>query len=356
MGGWFVVRHPRSKLWPSLVDLAPVVVEKLTRTQRLTKCGRRRRHRRRRRRRSGDNSSLCFFSKTDELKIEYDLGFTHLTEHAINTKPGKPIRQRHRRTPQAFAGEEKKAIEKLQAQGVIRESSSPWASPILLVRKKDGSVRPVVDYRAVNKLCTVDAFPIPKIDDCLDSLGGSTLFSTVDMTSGYLQVPVKESDIQKTAFITKHGLFEFTSMPFGLSSSSATFQRVMELALKGLQWTVCLIYIDDCIVFANSFQEHAQRLATVLERFRAANLKLKPNKCSLLKPEVTFLGYRVSKDGILPDPNNIAKILQWKEPVNVTEVKQFLGTCTYYRRFIHGFSRIAKPLFDITKRIVRSFD
>ncbi len=171
------------------------------------------------------------------------------------------------------------------------------------------------------------------------------------MTSGFFQVPVKESDIPKTAFITKHGLFEFTSMPFGLSSSSATFQRSDGISIeKALQWTVCLIYIDDCIIFASTFQEHVQRLSMVLDRFREANLKLKPTKCSLFKPVVTFLGYRVSNEGILPDPNNIAKILQWKEPANVTEVKQFLGTCTYYRRFIKGFSQIAKPLFDITKK------
>lgn len=283
-------------------------------------------------------------------KSESDLGLTHLTEHTIDTQGAKPVKQAHRRTPLAFMGEEKGVIDKLKAQGVIRESCSPWASPILLVRKKDNSVRPVVDYRALNKLCSVDAFPIPKIDDCLDSLSGAKFFSTVDMTSGYFQVPVRQSDIPKTAFITRHGLFEYTSMPQGLTNSSATFQRVMELALKGLQWTVCIIYIDDCIIFSSSFTEHIDRIRLVLERFRLANLKLKPNKCRLLQSEVTFLGYRVSEKGILPDPMNVAKILQWQEPQNVTEIKQFLGLCSYYRKFIRQFSRIAKPLFDLTKK------
>ena len=172
------------------------------------------------------------FSKNEE-----DIGLTRLTEHCIDTQGAKPIKQPFRRTPLAFVNEEKAVIDKLKKkkQGVIRDSNSPWASPILLIRKKDNSVRPVVDYRALNKLCQVDAFPIPKVDDCLDSLSGAKLFSTVDMTSGYFQVPVKASDIPKTAFITKQGLFEFTSMPQGLTNSSATFQRVMQLALNGLQ-------------------------------------------------------------------------------------------------------------------------
>ena len=207
-------------------------------------------------------------------KNEHDLGLTHLTEHSIDTQGAKPVKQAFRRTPLAFVGEERDVIDKLKAQGVIRESSSPWASPILLVRKKDNSVRPVVDYRALNKLCKVYAFPIPKVADCLDSLSGAKFFSTVDMTSGYFQVHVKESDIPKTAFITRHGLFEFTSMPQGLTNSSATFQRLMELALKGLQWTVCIIYIDDCIIFSSTFKDHIDRLRVVLERFKQANLKL----------------------------------------------------------------------------------
>ena len=283
-------------------------------------------------------------------KNEHDLGLTHLTEHSIDTQGAKPVKQAFRRTPLAFVGEERDVIDKLKAQGVIRESSSPWASPILLVRKKDNSVRPVVDYRALNKLCKVDAFPIPKVADCLDSLSGAKFFSTVDMTSGYFQVPVKESDIPKTAFITRHGLFEFTSMPQGLTNSSATFQRLMELALKGLQWTVCIIYIDDCIIFSSTFKDHIDRLRVVLERFKQANLKLKPDKCTLFQSEVTFLGYRVSERGILPDPMNVSKILQWPEPANVTELKQFLGLCSYYRKFIKQFSKIAKPLFDLTKK------
>lgn len=282
-------------------------------------------------------------------KNETDLGLTHLAEHIIDTGTARPIKQPFRRTPMAFAGEEKKAIEKLQQQCVIRPSNSPWASPILLVRKKDGTVRPCVDYRSVNKVTKVDAFPIPKVDQCIDAVAGATIFSTLDLTSGYFQVPVREEDIPKTAFTTKHGLFEFTSTPFGMTNSGATFQRVMELALKGLQWQTCIIYIDDIIVFGSDFDEHIQRLRSVLERFRQANLKLKATKCELLKETVTFLGYKVTATGIKPDPNNVAKILQWAIPTNVTEVRQFLGLCSYYRKHVRNFSSIAKPLFDLTK-------
>ena len=245
------------------------------------------------------------FSKNEE-----DIGLTRLTEHCIDTQGAKPIKQPFRRTPLAFVNEEKAVIDKLKEQDVIRDSNSPWASPILLIHKKDNSVRPVVDYRALNKLCQDDAFPIPKVDDCLDSLSGAKPFSTVDMTYGYFLVLVKESDIPKTAFITKQGLFEFTSMPQGLTKSSATFQRVMQLALNGLQWSVCIIYIDDCIVFSSNVKEHIERLELVLERFRQANLKLKPKKCSVFQSEVTFLGYMVLEKGVLPDPSNVAKILQ----------------------------------------------
>ena len=285
------------------------------------------------------------------FKNENDLGLTSLAQHAIDTGDAKPIKQPFRRVPLAFADEEKKAIDKLLSQGVIRPSKSPWASALCLVRKKDGSVRPCVDYRRLNKVTKPDAFPVPKVDECIDAVSGSKIFSTLDLTSGYFQVPVKEEDIPKTAFISKHGLYEFTSTLFGMINSGATFQRVMELALKGLQWHICIIYIDDCIIFSTTFDEHIERLKLVFQRLREANLKLKPKKCEILKGEVTFLGFRVtSQGGVKPDPNNVSKVLQWPVPGNDTEVKQFLGLCSYYRKHVKNFSIIAKPLFDLTKK------
>ena len=285
------------------------------------------------------------FSKHDD-----DLGLTSLAEHQIDLTDSKPIKQPFRRVPLAFVNEEKQAIDKLLRQGVIRPSNSPWASPLCLVRKKDGSVRPCVDYRRLNKVTKPDAFPVPKVDECIDAISGSTIFSTVDLTCGYFQVPVREQDIPKTAFVSRHGLYEFTSTPFGMINSGATFQRVMELAMKGLNWQICIIYIDDCIIFSSTFDEHIKRLWLVFQRFREANLKLKPKKCELLKSEVTFLGFRITDEGARPDPNNVAKVLQWPVPANVTEVKQFLGLCSYYRKHVKQLSIIAKPLFDLTKK------
>lgn len=190
----------------------------------------------------------------------------------------------------AYAANEKKAIEYLKAKGVIRDGTSPWASPIVLVGKKDGGGRPCVDYRKLNQLVKPDGFPMPRVQDCLDAVAGSNLFSTFDLTSGYFQIPVKKEDIPKTAFACKYGQFEMTRMPFGLNNSASTFQRTMELALHGLQWVTCLIYIDDIIVFGKDFEQHIQRVEEVLQKVRAAGLKLKPEKSHMLQKEVTFLG------------------------------------------------------------------
>ena len=237
-------------------------------------------------------------------KDETDLGRTNLAEHSIDTGDHPPIKQPPRRVPTALAHEEKGAIEKMLAQNVIRESKSPWASPIVLVKKKSGSIRACVDYRRINSITRKDAYPIPRAQDCLDALSGSEVFSTVDMTSGFYQVPIREEDIPKTAFITKHGLYEYTVMAMGLSNSPSMFQRIMELAMRGLQWIACLIYLDDVIIFGRNFEEHANRLRSVLDRIRKAGLKLKPEKCELFQLQVRFLGHIVSAAGIKPDPAN----------------------------------------------------
>ena len=218
------------------------------------------------------------FSKSDT-----DLGLTNLTEHVIITGNAIPIKQAPRRVPLAFVGEDQAAVENLKAQGTIRESTSPWASPLVFVRKRNGQVRPCVDYRKLNNVTLKDAFPLPRTQDCLDSVAGSKLFSSMDITSAYNQIPVRERDNLKTAFVSKYGLFEFTTMPFGLSNAPATFQRVMELALAGLQWKTCLVYLDDVLVFSRDFDTHISRLSEVLDRICEARLKLKPKKMSFFE-------------------------------------------------------------------------
>ena len=283
-------------------------------------------------------------------KNEWDLGLTHLTEHSINTGSAAPVKQPPRRVPLAFAADEKKAIEDLKAKGVIRNSVSPWASPIVLVHKKDGGVRPCVDYRKVNELVKPDGFPLPRIQDCLDAVAGSKFFSTFDLTSGYYQIPLKEDDIQKSAFVCKYGHFEMTRMPFGLNNAASTFQRTMELALQGLQWITCLIYIDDIIVYGRTFDEHLKRVEEVFERLKNAGLKLKPEKCNMLQTEVIFLGHVVTANGVKPNPTNIAKILGWPRPKTAKQIRQLVAMGSYYRRYVKNFATIVRPMVELTKK------
>ena len=283
-------------------------------------------------------------------KDDWDLGLTNLTEHAIKTGDAPPVKQRPRRVPLAHAEEERKAIEDLLKKGVIRESTSPWASPIVLVKKKSGAIRPCVDYRKVNALVKPDGYPLPRVQDCLDAVAGSKYFSSFDLTSGYFQIPLKEEDIPKSAFCCKFGHYEMTRMPFGLNSAASTFQRTMELALQGLQWVTCLVYIDDIIVYGADFNQHIQRVDEVLHRIQKAGLKLKPDKCNLLQTEVVFLGHVVSQSGVSPDPTNVSKILQWPTPKSPKQVKQFVATGSYYRRFIKNFAKRARPLIELTKK------
>ena len=280
-------------------------------------------------------------------KTEWDLGLTHLAEHPINTGDALPIKQPARGVPMAYASEEKKAIEDLLAKGVIRKSTSPWASPIVLVRTKNGSVRTCVDYRKVNALVKPDGFPLPRVQDCLDAVA---LFSTFDLTSGYFQIPLKEDDIQKSAFVCKYGHYEMLRMPFPLNNAASPFQRTMELALQGLQWETCLIYIDDIIVFSFNFEQHIHRVQEVFGRLQKAGLKLRPEKCEMLQEEVTFFGQVVSSSGVKPCPVNIAKVVDWPVPGMAKQVKQFVALCSYYRRFVKDFAKIARPMVELIRK------
>ena len=173
------------------------------------------------------------------------------------------------------------------------------------------------------------AYTIPHTQDCLDVVAGATLFSTMDITAAYHQIPVAKEDILKMAFITKYALYEFRTMPFGLKTAPQTYQRLIELALSRLQWTACLIYLDDVIVYGQTFEEHLQRLSLVLQRFCQVGLKLKPGKCHFFKNQVTFLGNLLTPDGVLPDPGNVEKITTWPVPTCVTDVQAVFGMGNY---------------------------
>ena len=214
---------------------------------------------------------------------------------------------------------------------LISPSHSPWASPIVLVTKKDGTTRFCVDYRRVNEVTRKDAYPIPRVDNTLDTLAGSLWFSTLDLKSGYWQVKVAEEHREKTAFCTQQGLFEFNVMPFGLCNAPATFQRLMNSVLAGLQWISCLVYIDDIMNVGKTFEEHLHNLYQVFERLRQAGLKVQLQKCQFFQKEVKFLGHIVSTDGIAPDPEKTTKVAQWPTPTRCSDffVLQITTTGSY---------------------------
>ena len=278
------------------------------------------------------------------------VGRTDIVKHTIDTGDNHPFKLPMRRQPLAQKPIIENELEKMLEQGVIEPSESPWSSPILLVKKKDGSIRFCIDFRKLNSLTLKDAYPLPRIDECLESLGGSKWFSTLDLASGYWQCEVEESDRPKTAFSTHKGLFQFKVMPFGLSNAPACFERLMELVLRGLLWEKCLCYLDDIIVMGKTFVEALDNLKTVFERFRNANLKLKPKKCVLFQTEVLFLGHKVTAEGITTDPSKVESVKTWPQPTSLSELRSFLGLVGYYRRFIPDFSEIAAPLTRLTQK------
>ena len=278
-----------------------------------------------------------------------ELGRTDLLQHEIVIDSAAPIRQRFRRLSPEKRVEMRALLDDMLQKNLISPSKSPWAAPIVLVKKKDGTSRFCVDYRRINAVTRKDAYPLPRVDDILETLAGSQLFSTLDLASGYWQVEVKPEDREKTAFITSEGLYEFNVLPFGLCNGPATFQRLMNILLAGVQWHDCLVYLDDIIVLGRSFGEHLQNLAKVFQRLRQANLKLQVKKCVFGRDTVKFLGHIISSKGISTDPEKVARVSQWPVPINKLELQQFLGFVNYYRRFIKDCASISKPLYQLTE-------
>jgi hypothetical protein len=231
--------------------------------------------------------------------------------------------------------------------GVIQPSVSPWASPIVLVKKKDGKQRFCIDFRQLNKVTIRDVYPIPRIEDCLTALGGNCWFSTFDMHAGFWQIEMLEQDKQKTAFIVDGGLYEFNVMPFGLTNATATFQRYMDMVLAGLKWTSLLVYLDDVCIFAKTIDQHLERLEEAFHRFRQYNLKLNAAKCHVLQKEFTYLGHIVTETGIKADIKKINAVVEMPQPKNVKQLRSFLGLCNYYRKFIKDYTSHCTPLYSM---------
>ena len=282
---------------------------------------------------------------------EDDLGYTDTVKHKIPTTDEQPVCVPHRRIPPHQMMEVRAHLQKLLGQKIIRPSTSPYAAPVVIVRKKDGSLRLCVDYRMLNGKTRKDAYPLPRIEEALDSLKGATLFSSIDLAQGYHQVAIDEADIPKTAFRAgTGGLFEYLRMPFGLSNAPATFQRLMEAVMGDLNFSALLLYLDDILVFSKTYEEHLERLEVVFQRLRQHGLKIKPSKCHLLRRECNYLGHVVSAGGVATDPSKTKAIQSWPCPRSEKELRSFLGLAGYYRRFVKGFSKIAAPLHALLSK------
>lgn len=279
-----------------------------------------------------------------------ELGRTQVLQHSIDIGDHSPIYQPARRIPFALRNVVDDMVKDMMDEEIIQYSHSPWASPVVLVKKKDGSMRFCVDYRRLNSITKRDVHPLRRIDDTLDALAGAQYFTTLDLASGYWQVAMSPADKEKTAFVTHSGLYEFSVMPFGLCNAPATFQRLMERVLEGLARKQCLVYLDDTLVVSSTWEEHLQNLHLVFERLRKAGLCLKPKKCSFAQREVTYLGHVISKSGISVDSSKVEKIQNYPIPKSLKTLRQFLGIASYYRRFTPQFSKIAEPLYALIRK------
>ena len=275
-------------------------------------------------------------------------------DHAIKLEPGaEPAwRPTYRMSPLELQ-EVKKQLNDLLAKGWIQPSVSPYGAPILFVRKKEGSLRMCVDYRALNKQTIKNRYPLPRTDELLDQLHEAAVFSKIDLQSGYHQVRVAEDDVYKTAFRTRYGHFEFKVLPFGLTNAPATFMSFMHDVLRPYLDEFVVVFLDDILIFSKNEAEHLAHLKLVLQKLREHHLYAKLSKCAFGLQEVEFLGHIVTKDGIRMDDGKIAAVRDWPTPACVRDVRSFHGLVNYYRKFIRDFSRLSAPLTDLTKKDVK---
>uniref|UniRef100_A0A669CP14 ribonuclease H n=1 Tax=Oreochromis niloticus TaxID=8128 RepID=A0A669CP14_ORENI len=275
---------------------------------------------------------------------------TGLVQHTIDTGSAQPIRLRPHRLPLSKRQVAEEKIREMAAAGVIEPSNSPWAAPVVLVGKKDGSPRFCVDFRRLNAVTKKDSYPLPRIDEALDYVTGSSWFSSHDLRSGYWQVELAPEARPKTAFTIGQGLWQFRVMPFGLCNAPATFERLMERVLVNIPRSRRVVYLDDLLVHGGDFDSALSHLSEVFSAIRRAGLRLNPAKCRLLARETTFLGHVISAQGIATDSAKVAAVRDWPTPSNVKELGSLLGLASYYHRFIKGFATIASPLHPLTDK------
>ncbi|GJT03391.1 putative reverse transcriptase domain-containing protein [Tanacetum coccineum] len=272
-------------------------------------------------------------------------------EFQIDLVPGAaPVARAPYRLAPSEMKELAEQLQELSDKGFIRPSSSPWGAPVLFVKKKDGSFCMCIDYRKLNKLMVKNHYPLPRIDDLFDQLQGSSIYSKIDIRSGYYQLRVREEDIPKTAFRTRYGHYEFQVMPFGLTNAPAVFMDLMNRVCKPYLDKFVIVFIDDILIYSRNKEEHEEHLKLILELLKKEELYTKFSKCEFWIPKVQFFRHVIDSKGIHVDPVKIESIKDWASPKNATEIRQFLGLAGYYRRFVEGFSKIANaPILALPK-------
>ena len=298
---------------------------------------------------------VCLLTKYRKVFAfsEKELGCAKGVEHHIELNERVPVKQRPNRVSQYEREIIEKEVKGKLESGLIVESNSPFASPVVLVGKKNESWRFCVDYRKLNATTKLTSYPLPRMDDLFDKLSGVKYFSKLDLVMGFHQIPMSKESQEMIAFTTTDGTFEFTRMPFGLCNAPATFQRLMDHTLGSLKWNAALVFLDDTLALGKTFEEHNRNLESIFRTFLEAGLTLKPSKCEFGMNKVKFLGHIVSEHGIQVNPEKIAAVEKFPTPKSVGDVRSFLSLCSFYRRFISFFSKLAKPLNDLLQKGVK---
>ena len=299
-----------------------------------------------------DMSQFLHSNSKNFLQNMSDFGSKGQKPHKVKTGLFKSVSGRYYKTAPIIQRELDNQIGTLLRHGLITPSTSEWRSPVVMVKKADGSYRLTCDYRKLNSITETESFPLPRLEDVWDLVGesGATVFSTLDLASGFWQIQLDPETKHKTSFVTRNGQYQWEVLPFGLKNSPATFQAVMNEVLKDLLNTCVIVYVNDILCFSKDIETHKVHLQEIFDRLEKANLKLKHSKCKFAQSEVKFLGHILSETGVRPNPQKLDIIKNYPAPKNVKQVRQFLGLCNYYRRFQKDYAKIAKPLNNLTKK------